>query len=430
MIAARTTTGSTIFERKNAVQTDALTEIIKSNFNCTILAATGVGKTRLLLMAMKALMDATPNYKNDTWLIVYPINDLKDQIIEEAKRWNLWKDYAEHAEFVNISTARKYSGRHIRGLFVDEVHLTLADETDQAARGLYLNNTIDHAVMFTATEPGEEEYRDWLFKRYPVAYNLDVHEARKHKLVSDFLIITIPVTLGPAERAELSRVNYTYGEQVKFLGDGDGEEAFDEARRILKNTKDYDKSEIQSAMMLMQAIGKRKVILHGAKAKHNMTVDLIRIMGQKRFLLFSSTMEQADELRDKINTSDLNIRVESHHSKNKKHLEAFKQKNSQIHGLSTVRVANQGLDVPGVEYLILNAMISKPLEFIQRLGRSIRWTDENKLAIAFIPYIQGSQEAKWIGTSLQAFEVIQVYTVEQAKQRIDEELSKRANKST
>lgn len=416
----------TIFERKDEEQQKALQAWKVKRMRGTIIAGTGVGKTRVMLLCAAELLEryTEKEKKEKKFYFISPLADLEKQIRDECEKWGLDKKILPYVEFSTIQKARLFNGVDIEGAFVDEVHMTLANDLVTSSRKFYLNNNIRFIAGFTATWPENEEYGKYLETLAPKCFDLSFEEAMHKELVANYVLFKIPVNLLPGEKSVLNSANYMYNNcQYELLGTISPKEMFQECSSILKNGGSKD--EMRIAAMYFNSIRKRKSIINNADSKYAKTVKAVKLLssGQNkaRFLTFNGTITLANQLTSRINKElkQQAIRTKSYHSKlstktRYEILQNFKQKR-HITGLNTVQAANAALDVPDLEYIVLNGITSKALPMIQRVGRAARWV-EGKKAKAILFYVKDSQEEKWMANATKSFgEVVTIDEVSKIK---------------
>lgn len=414
---------TTIFERKDEEQQKALRAWTIKNRRASIIAGTGVGKTRIMLLCAQELLSRYSKKEKEelNFYFISPLADLEKQIRDECEKWGLSSDILPYVEFYTIHKARKFKGVNIEGVFVDEIHMTLADDLDESARKFYTSNNIRFIAGFTATWPENQEYGQFLSKLAPKAYDLSFEEAKDKDLVANYILFKVPVKLLPGEQVILNQANYMYNKcQYDLLGEISPSEMFQEAGYILK-TGTGTKDEKRIAAMYFNAIRKRKAVINNAENKHVETVNAVQLLSsgknKARFLTFNGGITLATSLTRRINRElkSNGIKTKAYHSKlgmkaRSEILENFKDKR-HITGLNTVDAANAALDVPDLEYIVLNGITSKALPMIQRVGRAARWV-EGKKAKAILFYVKDSQEEKWMNNATKSFgEVVTIDNV-------------------
>ena len=258
-------------------------------------------------------------------------------------------------------------------------------------------------------------------------------EAKKHKLVAPYVIFKIPVELTKTEKDRLTKINNIYNySQFELLGYISPGEMFTESQKVMADSS-LSSQDKAPAFKFMAAVRNRKTLLHGAIGKRSVAIKVIQHLSsgptsnKKRFMTFSGDISSAIDLANDVNTALVKnrVKVAAYHSKitkskRAKLLDEFKT-TKKITGLSAVIAGGTGLDIPDLSYIIINALNSKSLAMIQRLGRVGRF-EEGKTAYVVIPYIKGSQEEKWTENSLKAFEnVVEVESINE----IFDEVSKR-----
>ena len=125
-----------------------------------------------------------------------------------------------------------------------------------------------------------------------------------------------------------------------------------------------------------------------------MTDEIIKKFSDRKALVFSESIEFAEKLQETLGAECVTFHSKLSKKERDKALEDFASSNKRI--ISSVKALNAGLNVPDCSLGICAAGSSKALDNIQRKGRTLRKTDDNKEAIYINLYIKGSQEVKWV----------------------------------
>ena len=349
----------------------------------TSIAATGLGKTRMGLLALNDILEDEP-FKRA--LIIVPTENLRDnEWLNEFEKWDL-KHLLDRVDFQCIQTAYKYRNEHYNIVIVDEVHTTLSPEY----RKFYEHNTWDNIYCLTATTPENEEYLEFLNMFAPIVYTTDLNRAVSLGLISVYKVFNLGIPFTAEEAKKYNGVQYYYNMAVKELGGRF--QAFENAGKW-KNSSDPDQKKWANVFYMMMQ--KRKKLCYNASNKLLVTKEIIEKFSDRKALVFSESIDFATDVRDTIGDDKCLL----FHSKLKKKerqqvLEDFGDQN-EYNILSSVKALNAGLNVPECSLGICCAGSSKALDNIQRTGRTLR-LQEGKTAIYINLYVTGSQELSWV----------------------------------
>ena len=152
------------------------------------------------------------------------------------------------------------------------------------------------------------------------------------------------------------------------------------------------------ATALMKALQKRKAYIYDHPKKIELTKQIINARPDSKIITFSSTIKNAEAIGIGEVYSGKNSKKQG-----AKVLDKFSQQQSGV--LNTVKKANEGADIPGLNCAIILAQDSSKTTFIQRLGRCIR-KEGDKVAEIFTFVLAGTIEECWFNKSHEGQEYI------------------------
>lgn len=355
----------------------------------TFVAGTGLGKTRVIAMAIGETLKADPNANA---IVLTPLIDLKDQTKEEFKKWG-YGDVLDRVEFECIQTAYEWSDRHYTVVAADEVHLMLTPEYFR----FFEANTYEKLFCCTATVPTQPLKSLLLQSIAPVYYTFSLDQSVKAEFVAPYDIYCTPIKLTSEEDKEYKQIQRNYTYYKGLLGDWEAfqnsKDIFDEADWFTALPEAEQKEMKKNAFIFMGLVRKRKTFLMGVKAKKLLTHTVATVYEpDASIFLFNGTNKISDEIIKGL------PKAKSYHSGmtksvRKSRLEDFKK--GKIRILSTTMAANTGISVDVASVGILNGINSSEITMVQRVGRLLR-KEEGKRAKIIIPYLVDSQEEKWI----------------------------------
>lgn len=378
---------------KTLEQKRHLNSWVKNGGIGSCIAATGLGKTRIGLMAIehvfKKLEDnvltSKGRYERNA-LIIVPNENLRDnEWPNEFAKWKM-KSYLDDVEIMCIHSAYKLEENHYDIVVVDEAHTTLSGEYGK----FYDNNCWDNLMCLTATPPENAEYRKFLKEIAPVVCHTDLKAAVKMGLVSPYTIYNIGVTFTPAEKAEYDRVDNLFKLCTAKLG---GQwQAFTNATKWRSSS---DKEKAKWANMFYVMMQKRKKLCYNASNKLLVTDQILRKFVDRKALVFSESIDFAQRLQDRLGDECVTFHSKMSKKEREETLKRFGDNRTKARVISSVKALNQGLNVPECSLGICAAGSSMKLDNIQRTGRTLR-LQEGKISLYINLFVKGSQEVKWV----------------------------------
>lgn len=388
---------------KTLLQEKAL-NIWKSNKGIgTLEIATGVGKTKIALDAIKAvynrLMKEDENHVFKC-LIIVPTEVIRDEVFpSEFEKWNMLDIMRKFCQIECIQTVYKYIDRTYDLIIVDEIHRILPIEDQYEYYKFFNNNTYKYILGLSATIDKQQIFR--LNGIAPVCFKYTLDNALEDGIISTFKIYNVAVSLTEEEKVKLGKIQRSYNYYEGLLG---GKfQAFGEAKKYLSKiiSENIQLEELKTkkiyANCFFRAIKARKKLLEEATEKQNILKELLSIkpFKESQGIIFSGSTEVASKL------IEINNKVGIYHSKvnsQKRKLVLEQFNNNELRVLSTVNALNEGLSINSIEFAITLASSSKARILIQRCGRICRYV-KNKQAILINLYVEDSQEIKYLRSS-------------------------------
>ena len=349
----------------------------------TSIAATGLGKTRMGLLAILDILEDNPHKKA---LVIVPTENLRDnEWINEFSNWNC-THLLPQVEFQCIQSAYKMTNRSWDIVVVDEVHTTLSPEY----RKFYENNAWANIYCLTATPPENDEYRKYLHSVAPLTCETDINEALDLGLISEYKLYNLGVNFTAEEAKEYNRVDAIFNKATNFLGG-----RFDAFKNATKYRNSGDAEQKKWANIFYIMMQKRKKLCYSASAKLDVTKQLIDRYSDRKALVFSESIDFATELHEKLGDICVTFHSKMKIKEKREALKSFGDGRTKKRVISSVKALNAGLNVPDCSLGICCAGSSKALDGVQRTGRTLRLR-EGKTALYINLYVRGSQEVKWV----------------------------------
>ena len=129
---------SNLIKTKDEEQRKALNAWAQnSNFNGSLIAGTGFGKSRCGVLAVNKML-INSNADNKRGLILVPTQQLQTQFREEFIKWDC-EDVLEYIDIICYQSAYKLQDQHYTIVVCDEIHLGLSPKY----RKFFENNSWD-----------------------------------------------------------------------------------------------------------------------------------------------------------------------------------------------------------------------------------------------------------------------------------------------
>ena len=426
---------------KDRIQKEAVNAWYLADCKASIEFATGVGKTRVGVLAAGWVVKQKPKARV---LIITPTQTIRDLAwAEEFVKWGANDIFDYNVECLCIQSAYKLVGEHYDMVICDEIHNFLYPEDAEEYEyfKFFENNTYDKILGLSATI--DKSLLKCLDTIAPIVMSIDTNKALDLGLVSPFKIYNIPVDMTIEERLEYSKQDKEFKatfevfdnnlntmfaclkNKVTFRGhlvrryhvNASDRNACDD---IFNKYKSY-------AVRCNAAMRKRKSIIYDSEAKLSAIESIIKMFGKHYGVIFNQTADFADRVGELIGDTCI---VEHSKIKPKKkrvdNLNKFKDGRSKVCHISTVKSLNEGANLPRVDFIIIASGTSKLRDFTQRAGRSIRLEDGKEAMIVRL-YVNDSQEEKWVASSQEGYKVIVLNEYKELESYVrtrDEELSR------
>jgi superfamily II DNA or RNA helicase len=368
-------------ERKTYIQEHGFQYWKDAGRRGTIEAATGVGKTRIGIMAISEQLTKDP--KSLVYIIV-PTETLRDTGWPDEFAAMSLSHLTSQVKIICYSSLPKVKLKRDLDLIIfDEIHHLTELKT------ALFNPEAEHKVWnilgLTATLPNKKRGEDATAKRdlidsiAPSIYQVPLKLAVKLELTADFDIKVFEFFLNTTHKCVTSQ---NKGNPFQTT----------EAAYYIYLTK-----MVQRMLMAKKEgakfawLGKRRQFLVNLKSKELLAAEVIEKMtrdSSKRTLVFCGGIEQSKKLvGEKIYNS----------KSDDSQLKAFKAK--QINILGVVNALNEGENIEDLDQSLVVQLDSNELNILQRIGRNIRFRPGHK-ALIVILVAKGTADEKWASSAL------------------------------
>jgi superfamily II DNA or RNA helicase len=356
----------TIFEKKDKLQQECLNLWIKNKHKGSFFLATGVGKTRLGMLA--ALM-----FKKV--LIVGPTIRIKDdRWKEEFIKWNYLKHYNNYVETVTYVSLNKLNKQFDLIIFDEGHHITPNNFEYFKNNNVSLKNTA--IMLLTATPPVDEIKKQLIKSIAPKLMHYSLEDAIIDGVAApfNFNIIEIPLSTENNFKVEFKTKSWITSEEKRY-------QSLNSAVNVLMYSG--------KAKPLQFAILNRKRFLDTLPSKLDYIKKLQTKLKDKRTLFFVGSINECEQLS-----------MPSHHSKKKNNDDLQKFIKNKVNHLVSVNSLDEGEDLPTVEAVVISKLISNPRKLIQQIGRGVRFAENHQLDVYVFCTIN-TQEQVWLEKAMQ-----------------------------
>lgn len=334
---------------KNHVQTFALYLWNSVNKRGTFEGATGVGKSRVGVLAVLVQFSKNP----DSIVYVFtPTTSLRDHDWPaEFKRWGAGHLLPKIKIMCHVAMNEVLVEGEVDLVIFDEVHHATIDNCS-----FFTKNKVWDILGLSATLSDMEiEKVDLINKLCPSFFYLPVETAINLQLVTEFELIVLKfklndvdenVHIGIEEKTGLP-IYTTEMKRYKQLSQALGRSLYVDKYKWAKFRN------MQRRVEMVMNLPTKKILAREV-------LDQIISEG-KRTLVFCGSIDQANSLGGN----------DVYHSSNKAGLKPFIEK--KINTLFCVNALNEGKNLPDVDQSFVIQLNSKSKNLIQRIGRNIRW---------------------------------------------------------
>lgn len=374
-------------------QQEAIKYWIKAKGKGTIEGCTGVGKTRIGLMTIKALLKKYPQFRV---LVVVPTVALKEQWQVQLDDW----EFTFNSEVQVINTVIKHKW-NCDLLIIDECHRVNSNDFSQ------IFSCVQYKLILGLTATFERlDGKHIIMQKYcPIVDKISFMEALANGWVSDYKEYVVLIDVDNID--EYKEYNKEWLEHFEFfqfkfelamsLIGKDGWKAMLKLRDEMYkgNDPEVKKKVLQNinyhSAGFIRTLTKRKAFINNHPKKVEVAKKIIEARSNKKIITFSNNVKMAEA----IGIGDVYTgRVSKKRSSTI--IEDFSRESKGV--LNTVKRADEGIDIPGLSVAIILGTDSSETKARQRRGRIVR-KEGNKIAEVFYIVIKDTIEEKWVKNS-------------------------------
>ena len=373
-------------------QQEAVRKWIAAKGRGTVEGATGVGKTRIGLMTMKALLKKYPYFRV---LVVVPTTALKTQWEREIDDWG----FTFNAEVQVINTIIKHNWT-CDFLIIDEAHRVNSNDFSK------IFNCVKYQLIMGLTATFERlDGKHVIMQKYcPIVDVISFAEALRNGWVADYKEYIVLIDVDDIETYKnynrewtehFEFFQYDFGIAMAMVKPNEGwKNKLKYRDELYKGNDEQKKKEILQAInfhsvRFMQLLQSRKAFINNHPKKIEIARKIMAARQDKKIITFSNNIKMAEAIENGKN-------VYSGKISKKKGRVLIEEFNAQEVGvMHTIRKADEGLDIRGLSVAIILGTDSSETKARQRRGRTVRKEDD-KIAEVFYIVLKNTVEEKWV----------------------------------
>jgi superfamily II DNA or RNA helicase len=371
-------------------------------------AVTGTGKTRLAMAAIRSVIDA-----GGRSLVLVPTLELQEQWARELRALlpgvsigRLGGGHADDLFATQVVVSTPHSAAAVPvDLPPGTVGLLVADEAHRYGAptwGAALSEEFAMRLALTATyERGDEGVAEVLEPYFgDVVYRYRYDRAVADGTIAPFRIALAAVALtdqeGEAHAAADVRVRQLHRELVHGLGMPREPRALFAAVAAVVAGADGaggDGRQVRACREYLVRVRERREVAASAVGKLEVCRSVAPALVAKRTLVFTDTVEQADEAVAALRSGGLPAEtVHGGLTDEKRRIRLAQFRNGSIPALVAPRVLDEGVDVPDADVALVLAAFRTRRHLIQRLGRVLRLKPDGREAQLILAHAVGTAE--------------------------------------
>ena len=356
----------------------------------TIVGATGYGKTRCALTAIKALLKKYPHFRI---LVVVPTEALQTQWLKHIEEW----EFQFNVEVVIINTCIRHSWM-CDVLVIDEIHRTGAEEFSKVFQ------QVKYKLILGLTATIERlDGKHFLIQKYcPVVDQVSTIECLVNGWISDYKEYQVLINVDDIE--VYRNMNKEWTQHFEFFG-------FDFNKAMSCTGKDGWKYKIKlrdemyqghdeaKRKQVLQAINyhaagfirimtARKAFINNHPKKVEIAKKILESRKNSKVITFSNNVVMAESIENGQNV----FTGKTSKKKGRVMIEDFIT--GKIKTIHSCKKLDEGFDVPDASVAIILGFDSSEIKSTQRRGRVVRKFGD-KTAEIFYLVLNDTQETKW-----------------------------------
>lgn len=357
----------------------------------SIVAGTGFGKTRTALDAIERVFAKNPNIPVT---VVVPTKVLKNQWEEAIFKRNF--DYPVNVLIINTAAKKPFNCVF---LIIDECQHISAEGMSK----VFKNCSPTFILGLTATYERLDGREKQILDHYaPVCDEITINEALSNGWVAPYVEYKV---LLDVDLKEYDNANQLFLKCFSFFN-FDWDLAMTVATNVFK-AQQYAKhinctlKEVQScAYGFIKSLKTRKSFIANHPKKLEIAKKIIEARQHSKIITFNGSIKQCEAY-------DMGYVLHSGNTKKKNQMTVEEFSLCKEGALHTSKMADEGLDIQGLNVAIITGFNSSKISKRQRIGRCIRF-EPGKTAEIFTLVLKGTVEEKWYSKSGESLEYIEI----------------------
>lgn len=356
----------------------------------TIVGATGYGKTRCALMAIKALLKKYPQFRI---LVVVPTDALQKQWLGHIDEWG----FQFNVEVYIINTVIKHNWT-CDLLVIDECHRCGADEFSKVFK------CVKYRIILGLTATIERlDGKHELIQRYcPVVDEISTMEClvngwispyKEYQVLIDVDNIDYYKSLNKEWIQHFEFFNYDFGLAMSMCNKDGWKNKIKFRDELYKGNDEHKKKEVLASINyhsagFIRTMTARKAFINNHPKKIEIARQILEARQDSKIITFSNNVEMAEAIENGQNV----FTGKTSKKKGRVMIEDFITGN--IKTIHSCKKLDEGFDVPDASVAIILGFDSSEIKSTQRRGRVVRKFGDKTAEIFYI-VIKGTQEEKW-----------------------------------
>lgn len=385
---------------RNERQEICIKNWVKHKGRGLVLAATGFGKTFIGLKAINRFLDKNKGKEGISILILVPTNPLK-------KQWeSIILKHIGKISFIEVSTYASIveTNKEIKTslLIMDECHRVVAPSYINCFKQIKFN----FFLGLTATLERLDLRHLILTKHFPIVDEIPLETCLKYGWVAPAKIYKVLIEVDDIGLYKLYSENFEkyfsyFNHDFKFIMKFLGKEGYKNREQFLKFKYSHlnpEKLKEMRQIFLANLFGfsaelkNRKNFIYNHPKKIEICNKILNHRKNKKTIVFAKTIAMANKVKP---DKDINVYSADSSKTKKKNSITIEDFNAIPTGVLKVsKIADEGIDIAGLNTGIIIGFDSSKLTSIQKIGRIIR-AEENKKAELFVLVIKETVEDKW-----------------------------------
>lgn len=373
-------------------QDESVHKWLQAKGRATVVAATGVGKTRI---AIKCIQKVRSKYPTTSILILVPTELLKNQWIEELDKWEL--NINIKVQVMMGASKREYQ---CDMLIIDEAHRI----NSELIANVFKVVKYKLILGLTATFERLDGRHEILAKYAPVCDTITMEEALLNGWISkykDFVVlidvddIDLYKSYNKSFTESFEFFNFDFNKAMSMIGQFGLKNKLAYRDELCKGDESKKKEILKlinyHASNFIRSIQSRKKFVQEHSEKLRIAEKIIEHRKNSKIITFSANTKIAES----FSTGFVYTGKEGK-KKNRITLEEFSSLNSGV--LNTVKLAEEGMNLPDLSVGIMLGVNSSKTKAVQTLGRVVRLS-KDKTAEFFTLVINDTVETEWMKKS-------------------------------